>query len=105
MAATYLERATIAARVSLVDNLTLTSEKTSMWLKQVTSGFVAKGIPASMAHQKALALLDALLNQQAVIIGYNYVFMLAAVLFVICIPLVWLFPKLKGNKQGGSLIE
>lgn len=105
LAATYLERATIAARVSLVDNLTLTSEKTSMWLKQVTSGFVAKGIPASMAHQKALALLDALLNQQAVIIGYNYVFMLAAVLFVICIPLVWLFPKLKGNKQGGSLIE
>lgn len=27
LAATYLERATIAARVSLVDNLTLTSEK------------------------------------------------------------------------------
>jgi DHA2 family multidrug resistance protein len=105
LAATYLERATITARAVLAENLTITSPKTSIWLEKVISGLTSQGIPESVAHQKALALLERLLTQQAAVIGYNYVFMLGVFLFAACIPLVFLFRSPKGGKEIRSLME
>jgi len=105
LSATYLERATITARAVLAENLTITSEKTVIWIEKATSELIAQGIPSSTAHQKALALLDGLLTQQAAVIGYNHVFMFGVFLFAACIPLIFLFRSSKEGKEIRSLME
>ncbi len=88
LSATMLNRASVAARVSLVSGLTPVSDNTSSWLQNVTSGLAAGGVEKGEAASKALAMLDGLVNRQAAVIGYNHVFIMVGFLFIACLPLV-----------------
>ncbi|MDE3129338.1 MAG: hypothetical protein KGL38_15110, partial [Gemmatimonadota bacterium] len=58
------------------------------WLQMVEGGMRAAGSDAYTAAQRALALLDGIVTQQAAVMSYNHVFLLITALFVICLPLV-----------------
>jgi MFS transporter, DHA2 family, multidrug resistance protein len=70
-------------------NLTVTDPATRSWLAMVTAGMRAAGTDAYTAARRAFALLDGIVSQQAAVISYNHVFALIAVLFVICLPVVY----------------
>lgn len=88
LSATFLTRSSVAARVSLLRDLTPVNDAASAWLESVASGLGAKGLEAGEAASRALGFLDALVNQQAAVIAFNRVFMMVGFLFVACLPLV-----------------
>lgn len=88
LSATMLNRASVAARSSLVSGLTPVSDNTSAWLGGMASGLVAGGVETNEATSRALAMLDGMVNRQASVIGYNHVFMLVGLLFAASLPLV-----------------
>jgi len=100
LSATLLERGTVAARVSMLGNLALTNDKVANWLEKTTSSLVSRGIPPADAPQKALAILNKVVDQQATVIGFNHVFMLITILFIFTFPLIFLF----GHKRPGDQV-
>ncbi len=69
--------------------LTTTDPATRSWLALVTAGMRAAGADAYTAAQRALALLDGTVSQQAAVMSFNHVFVLITGLFVISLPLVY----------------
>ncbi len=65
----------------------------------VTAGMRAAGADAFTAAQRALAVLDGIVSQQAAVLAYNHVFELITLLFVISVPLV-LFLKGVEHAEG-----
>ncbi|MFI5235894.1 MAG: DHA2 family efflux MFS transporter permease subunit [Gemmatimonadales bacterium] len=74
----------------LTEHVTLYDPATRHWLAMVTGGMQRFGASASMAREKALALLHGDLMSQAAVIAYNHVFLLIAISFVVSLPLVLL---------------
>jgi len=48
------------------------------------------GFPTNVANQKALALLNGMVQQQAAVMAFDYAFYLVGVLFIVALPLVLL---------------
>jgi DHA2 family multidrug resistance protein len=61
-------------------------------------GFAAQGFPIGDAHDKALALLDGAVNQQAAIMSFADTFWATALLVVVSLPLVFLLGKAAKGK-------
>ncbi len=101
LAATFLNRGSAVARVALLRGLTPVSENTSAWLQGVTSGLAGRGLEPGEAAQRALAMLDGLVNRQAAVIGYNHVFLLVGFLFIACFPLV-VFLRGRDREETGE---
>jgi ABC-type Mn2+/Zn2+ transport system permease subunit len=66
----------------------------------LTRGMMARGADQWTAHQRALALLDRQLFGQASVIAYSRIYMLAAGLILLLIPLLLLVRQTKG--AGGD---
>jgi hypothetical protein len=64
------------------------------------TGFLAHGNDPFTAHQRAVAVLQGLIYQQATMVAYAYDFALLGLLFALCLPLVALVRS--GGKQPGS---
>ncbi|AKU91338.1 DHA2 family efflux MFS transporter permease subunit [Vulgatibacter incomptus] len=62
-------------------------------LGTLTGGLVAKGFDPETARQKALALLDGMVNQQASVLSFGDTFTLTAALILCTVPLVILLGK------------
>ncbi len=64
--------------------------------RQFDSGLIAilkdRGVGAAQAPQKALGLIDQLLNQHAAMLAYNNVSWLFGIIFLVAMPLVLLLP-------------
>jgi DHA2 family multidrug resistance protein len=86
----------------LIQHVTATNPVTRSWLYMVEGGMRAAGADAYTANQRALALLDGTVYQQAAVIAYNHVFVLITGLFVISIPLVVF---LKGVEHAHGMPE
>jgi len=102
LAATQLTAGTTRYHDTLVQKLTVTNPVTQSWLHMVIGGMRAKGADAFTATKQALALLDGTVMRQAAVLAYNHVFVLIAVLFVICLPLVFF---LKGVEHAEGMSE
>lgn len=68
-------------------------------LQILVAGMQSKGIAPWEAKQKAIATLGGQLKMQAALMAYNDAFWLMAVLFVLCLPVVFFFtPPKKASK-------
>ena len=96
VAATQLSYGTARYHDRLAEHVTLYGEGTRLFLQRVTAAMLAAGSDPVTAGKRAVAILDGLVTRQAVVLAYNHIFQLAAALFVISLPLVWL---LKGSRR------
>lgn len=100
VAATLLSRFTEQSREALRAHLNLGEPVTAAWVQSATQRMLSLGGNLEMARQKAYALLDYKLYQQASVIAFEKVFLVMGATFVLALPLLLLFRT--GRTQGGG---
>ena len=90
-AATLLTHSEATYHASIVD--TASGPVAQQWLAGTAAALQRAGSGAAVARERALALLDAKVWQQATVLAYNHIFMLVALLFVAALPLVLLLRR------------
>jgi DHA2 family multidrug resistance protein len=100
VAATLLSRFTEQSREALRAHLNLAEPVTANWVASVTLRMQQLGGNVELARQKAYALLDYRLYQQASVIAFEKVFLVMGVTFVLALPLLLAFRT--GRTQGGA---
>ena len=103
VAATQLSYGTQRYHDLISEHVTMYGEGTRLFLQRVTAAMRGAGADPVTAGKRALAILDGRVTRQAVVLAYNHIFQLAAVLFVVAIPLVWLL-KAKPVRDGPAPI-
>jgi MFS transporter, DHA2 family, multidrug resistance protein len=98
VAATQLSYGTQRYHDIIAEHVTMYGEGTRLFLQRVTSAMLAAGADPVTAGRRALAILNLRVTRQAVVLAYNHIFQLAAALFLVAIPLVWL---LKSRRAPG----
>jgi MFS transporter, DHA2 family, multidrug resistance protein len=103
--ATLLARYTTQMRAVLGDHIVAGDPVTVTRLNGLTAGMIAKGADAWTARQRALALLDRQLMGQASVIAYGKIYVLAAALILLLIPLLLLVRVTKGGAGDHGIME
>ena len=91
--ATIVARRTQFHRAHLVHNLSATNPVFVTAHTQLTTLLALRGIPPAVAPQHATGLMDAFVNQQAGIMGYNDAAWFVGILLMATFPLLILFPR------------
>ncbi|WP_437303108.1 DHA2 family efflux MFS transporter permease subunit [Sorangium sp. So ce388] len=84
-------------RAVLVSDVGASDPRTLERIAAYASGFVAKGFDAADARNKALHILDGIVNLQAAVMSFNDTFWVTAVLVIATLPLVFLLGKGRGG--------
>lgn len=87
-------------RVDLVTSLTVGSPLTDERLHLLTRGFLARGMDQIAAKQAALEALNAQVQQQATMLGYNDAWIFILIIFVAASPFIMLLGKPKPRAAG-----
>jgi DHA2 family multidrug resistance protein len=93
MLATLIDRRTQFHRARLVPNLASTSSTFAAAQGHLTALLTQRGVPATVAAQKATGMIDGFVNQQAGIMAYNDAAWVVGLTFLATLPLLWLFPR------------
>lgn len=88
------------ARSGLVGSLAATRPEVVERLQGSAGGLVARGLDPSSARGAALGLLDGGVSRQAMVLSFEWVFMLAGLLFLLALPL--LFFLRRGSPQTSA---
>jgi len=97
---TVLDYKTTTASAELVRYANIYNPIFRQWWQTYQNGFLAHGNDSFTAHQRAVAVLQGLIYQQATMVAYAYDFALLGLLFALCLPLVALVRR--GGAQPGS---
>jgi DHA2 family multidrug resistance protein len=62
-------------------------------VQRITAGMVQQGADQFTAHQRALGIVEGMIERQASVLAYNHVFLLVAALFFLGLPLVFLLRR------------
>ena len=68
-------------------------------MQNMMHGFMAQGMDQVTAQKQAYAAINGMVTQQASMLAYTDVFFILAVMFLACIPLIFLMKK---PKKGGG---
>ena len=98
--ATLLSRFTEQSREALLPPLAAGSPSATGWLQQATARLASLGSSLPEAQQRAHALLEATLRQQASMVAFEKVFLTMGLTFVAALPLLLLFRV--GRARGGA---
>jgi DHA2 family multidrug resistance protein len=98
--ATLLSRFTEQSREALLPHLAAGSPAATGWLEQATRRVASLGGSLAEAQQRAQALLDSTLHQQASMVAFEKVFLTMGITFVAALPLLLLFRT--GRVRGGG---
>lgn len=90
LAATILTRGEETNRAMLMEHITAFGNTSAETLRSLSQYFSSQGMDIIDAQNKALKAIEGIVMRQASMISFNHVFFLIAVLFVICIPLIFL---------------
>jgi DHA2 family multidrug resistance protein len=82
-----------SARADLVQNASSNNTVYQQQIHGMGAMFHTEGFSTTTAAQMALKAFEGIINQQSAMIGYEYVFYAIGVLFLVCIPLVFLLSK------------
>jgi DHA2 family multidrug resistance protein len=82
-----------SARADLVQNTAPSNSVFEQNLHGLAGMFAGEGYSLTTARQMALKAIDGIISQQSAIIGYEFVFYAIGVMFVLCIPLVFMLSK------------
>jgi DHA2 family multidrug resistance protein len=100
--ATLVARYTAQFRAVLGDHLAMNDPLALGRIETLSRGMMARGADWWTAHQRALALVDRQLFGQASVIAYSHIYVLAAGLILLLIPLLLLVRQTKGAGGGGD---
>jgi DHA2 family multidrug resistance protein len=90
---TLLTRREVFHRAVLVEKVVSSDPLTLERVQALSQGLIAHGVPATDAQPRALALLDASVQQQAAVLSFADTFWAVAALVLVCLPLVLLLRK------------
>jgi len=88
VAATLLSRFGGQARVALIAHVTGASQEATTRLRQMAGGFMARGYDAALGRNLALRALDRTVQEQATLLAFDRVFLLAGITFLLVLPLL-----------------
>ena len=103
--ATLLSRSSVQARHAIVSHLTPGSPETAARLAQLRAFFASRGFDPVGASNAALAALDGIVSRQSMVIAFERVFVLAAVVFLAVIPLLLFLKVNRGDPAGQAHVE
>lgn len=95
--AALLNRYAVHARGSLIAHLDPGRPEVAQRLAMLTQGLVARGMSLDAATAAARRMLGGIVSQQAMVLSFERLFLLAGLLFVLVFPLLWF---LRTPKQG-----
>ena len=96
LTATLLDRGTTASQAEITTRLITPFRNITLeWVNTLTESMVANGADPFTAHAQALDMLNTELGRQAMMISFDRIFFLVAVLFVLSLPLVLLLGRAK----------
>jgi DHA2 family multidrug resistance protein len=99
IAATLLSRGERLNRALLVEHVNTARDVVTSSVNTISGYLLTRGVGIAEAKEKALKILDGSVMQQSGIITYNHIFFDVSMMFLLCIPLVWI---IKGPENGGS---
>jgi DHA2 family multidrug resistance protein len=99
--ASLLSRYGTQGKAVLATHLTAERPEVMARLAQMRGGFMARGMDYAHAQETALRMLSGLTARQGMVLAFDKLFVLAALLFVVVMPLV-LFLKAPKLKDGPS---
>ena len=102
LSATLLQRFTAIHRADLASNVTLYAEPTRERLAAITTALISRGELPALAQTKAVAVLNGIVTQQALMLSFEQLFLLFGSAFVLSLPLLLLLRKSKGLPGGGG---
>lgn len=91
--ATLLSSHTTVARSGLVQQLAVTRPTVLQRLHASMQGFGARGLDSQTAKAAALGMLERDVTRQAMVLSFEWVFMLAGLLFLTALPLLFLLRR------------
>jgi len=97
-AATLLSRCTQFYQTGLTAHVNPFNPVTQLRLAELQQGAIAKGVDAVTAEKTALAILNAMVQRQAGMLAYNYIFWVIGIAFLVIIPLLILLKKPKNHR-------
>ena len=103
--ATLVTRYTAQFRSILGEHLALNDPLAIGRIESLTRGMMARGADQWTAHQRALAIVDRQLVGQASVIAYARIYLLAAGLILLLIPLLALVRQTKGTAGEQVVVE
>jgi DHA2 family multidrug resistance protein len=86
----------------LSKNLSIFNSAAMQMLTGIRDAMMAKGTDVATATRQSYAILNAMIQRQAAMLSYLDAFFLLSVMFVLCLPLIFLMKK---PKQAGSAAE
>jgi DHA2 family multidrug resistance protein len=98
---TLLAQREFVHRAVLVDNVTTANPEATARLQLFTHAFAQRTADPVAAHQKAFALVDQIVNGQAMLLSFADVFFYTAAAFVVTLPLLFLLNK-GGKAEPGA---
>jgi DHA2 family multidrug resistance protein len=102
LSATLVQRFTVMNRAELATYITPYNTEATARLSAIAQRLVATGTPPIVAQTQALAVINGMVTQQAMMLSFEHMFMLFGGVFVCMLPLL-LFMGNKGRMQGGGM--
>jgi DHA2 family multidrug resistance protein len=100
--ATLLSRAATQARASLSAHLGVTNPLAQMRLEQTAQGLMARGMDSVSAHTAAPAALAGEVARQAMVLGFEKMFLLAGLCFLAILPLLFFLKVDRKAEESGA---
>ena len=102
LAATVFTRIQTQNRAVLIEHITRTSDEAQSRLAGIAANLVAHGVAPGFASQQALAILNAQVTRQALMLTFERLFILFGWSFAAALPLLLLMRKGRGFSGGGA---
>jgi DHA2 family multidrug resistance protein len=102
ISATLVQRFTAINRAELITNVTQYSPIARARLDGITAMLLSQGTPSGLVQSKALAVVNAQVTKQAMMLSFEHLFLLFGAAFVLSLPLLLLMHKSRGMPGGGA---
>jgi DHA2 family multidrug resistance protein len=94
---TFISRFTQKHRVELIPNIDITRVEVQDRINALQKGFMSKGFSANEALDQAHQVLEYSIIKQSTVMAYMDIFLYLGVLFVLCIPIIFLVKRAKSK--------
>jgi len=94
------QRQTVAARLG--ENINIYDPQTQTVLAQMKAAFMARGVDAVTATERAYAALHGFLLQQASMVSFVWLFRLLGGIFLMLLPLIFIMRRPKGRVAAAA---
>jgi MFS transporter, DHA2 family, multidrug resistance protein len=103
--ATLVARYTAQNRATLGEHISMNDPTILSRIDGLTRAMMARGADQFTAHRQALTILDREILGQASVIAYSHIYLLAALLILLLIPLLALVRQTRGAGGGHAIME